>query len=419
MGKHEITRSTLRHPSIILGAGSLPWLKTAQPPFESSTGELAVRGAGWRGAEHPPALRCAHPRRARSCRAKSRTERRTALAGSLRPCVATTIDPDIPRGVQWRKRRRQELHGKRPQEMRLAVDEIRQRLWAQRPGNKIGYTPLRVSDAARPAARITRASFGEAPARVARAGQEGIRIKWLRFFNSGLGKQERTGELSNHFPASLRRAAEDFKCDGYTFLIRSYQAATVAGKNRTSRSRRPFEDFPHLRRFGDRSRIARDPRRRHRLFGDAGEARGADLHCAEAARHAKAGDKGVEHLASIFTRMAHRRRHQRLSLGIDRLVPAHHRRQHDARGVTVRDVESGTQDIADAVACAHRHAAGDRTHRQPRTDLAIEARLEVGRIGLDARQAAREQRRSEEHTSELQSRRDLVCRLLLEKKKKK
>src|SRR5204862_3251104 len=31
---------------------------------------------------------------------------------------------------------------------------------------------------------------------------------------------------------------------------------------------------------------------------------------------------------------------------------------------------------------------------------------------------SREGRRSEEHTSELQSRRDLVCRLLLEKKKK-
>src|SRR5690349_23885564 len=30
-----------------------------------------------------------------------------------------------------------------------------------------------------------------------------------------------------------------------------------------------------------------------------------------------------------------------------------------------------------------------------------------------------QQQRSEEHTSELQSRRDLVCRLLLEKKKKK
>src|SRR5690349_23999694 len=33
--------------------------------------------------------------------------------------------------------------------------------------------------------------------------------------------------------------------------------------------------------------------------------------------------------------------------------------------------------------------------------------------------AARFEHRSEEHTSELQSRRDLVCRLLLEKKKKK
>src|SRR5690349_23737990 len=50
---------------------------------------------------------------------------------------------------------------------------------------------------------------------------------------------------------------------------------------------------------------------------------------------------------------------------------------------------------------------------------------EVGlRAGLRARLAERvEQRgghrgRSEEHTSELQSRRDLVCRLLLEKKKK-
>src|SRR5690349_21946358 len=43
----------------------------------------------------------------------------------------------------------------------------------------------------------------------------------------------------------------------------------------------------------------------------------------------------------------------------------------------------------------------------------------------EARQSGRrlrqhqEQVRSEEHTSELQSRRDLVCRLLLEKKKKK
>src|SRR6267378_8456632 len=36
----------------------------------------------------------------------------------------------------------------------------------------------------------------------------------------------------------------------------------------------------------------------------------------------------------------------------------------------------------------------------------------------DSRGLAPELKRSEEHTSELQSRRDLVCRLLLEKKKK-
>src|SRR6266496_5225758 len=38
-------------------------------------------------------------------------------------------------------------------------------------------------------------------------------------------------------------------------------------------------------------------------------------------------------------------------------------------------------------------------------------------LGVDA--GARHTARSEEHTSELQSRRDLVCRLLLEKKKNK
>src|SRR5690349_23974685 len=47
---------------------------------------------------------------------------------------------------------------------------------------------------------------------------------------------------------------------------------------------------------------------------------------------------------------------------------------------------------------------------------------EVRRGGADQRDAHQardgEPARSEEHTSELQSRRDLVCRLLLEKKKK-
>src|SRR5690349_21935937 len=49
----------------------------------------------------------------------------------------------------------------------------------------------------------------------------------------------------------------------------------------------------------------------------------------------------------------------------------------------------------------------DRPTRAPRARPAARARPEQGHA------------RSEEHTSELQSRRDLVCRLLLEKKKKK
>src|SRR5690349_24196495 len=45
-------------------------------------------------------------------------------------------------------------------------------------------------------------------------------------------------------------------------------------------------------------------------------------------------------------------------------------------------------------------------------------RLE-GKFKLSQNRSARDQQRSEEHTSELQSRRDLVCRLLLEKKNNK
>src|SRR2546430_7422941 len=52
-----------------------------------------------------------------------------------------------------------------------------------------------------------------------------------------------------------------------------------------------------------------------------------------------------------------------------------------------------------------------------------DAKLEVGRLEGDLALAAERlhnagQRRSEEHTSELQSQSNLVCRLLLEKKKK-
>src|SRR2546422_5475564 len=51
--------------------------------------------------------------------------------------------------------------------------------------------------------------------------------------------------------------------------------------------------------------------------------------------------------------------------------------------------------------------------------LGAEVRREAGLGDDDLRQLETEAGRSEEHTSELQSRLHLVCRLLLEKKKKK
>src|SRR5690349_22480865 len=60
--------------------------------------------------------------------------------------------------------------------------------------------------------------------------------------------------------------------------------------------------------------------------------------------------------------------------------------------------------------------------RSPRTLLSMEGSLDKNMKGICASAGrARSWRRfprSEEHTSELQSRRELVCRLLLEKKKK-
>src|SRR5690349_23209843 len=60
-------------------------------------------------------------------------------------------------------------------------------------------------------------------------------------------------------------------------------------------------------------------------------------------------------------------------------------------------------------------------HSEASFASAKEAKEAAERAQLDAQRRLDRARlgRSEEHTSELQSRRDLVCRLLLEKKKKK
>src|SRR5206468_10964368 len=75
-----------------------------------------------------------------------------------------------------------------------------------------------------------------------------------------------------------------------------------------------------------------------------------------------------------------------------------------------------------------RSGVSRRRRRSPRAlpGLARLPRRRIGQRPLPRKTAlgfhrihGREKRRSEEHTSELQSRSDLVCRLLLEKKKKK
>src|SRR6266496_6580579 len=65
-----------------------------------------------------------------------------------------------------------------------------------------------------------------------------------------------------------------------------------------------------------------------------------------------------------------------------------------------------TLSLHDALPISGLDQTGHRCHRQDADDRG-------------QRNPDRQVRRSEEHTSELQSRRDLVCRLLLEKKKKK
>src|SRR5438034_3319137 len=67
----------------------------------------------------------------------------------------------------------------------------------------------------------------------------------------------------------------------------------------------------------------------------------------------------------------------------------------------------------------HHHAAGrsaaPRTHHHAEPVRYCDRHVRLGRGDREPRR----QLRSEEHTSELQSHSDLVCRLLLEKKKKK
>src|SRR5690606_40410210 len=67
---------------------------------------------------------------------------------------------------------------------------------------------------------------------------------------------------------------------------------------------------------------------------------------------------------------------------------------------------------------AHAHVLGEHRHHLVALLPAQQARVHEHAGELVADRLVQQRRRSEEHTSELQSRENLVCRLLLEKKKK-
>src|SRR5207247_11203201 len=76
-----------------------------------------------------------------------------------------------------------------------------------------------------------------------------------------------------------------------------------------------------------------------------------------------------------------------------------------------------TLSLHDALPISHRHVDG-RGVRRPSVNEPLLGDIDDA-VRLDGHRDATHSHRSEEHTSELQSRVDLVCRLLLEKKKKK
>src|SRR5437868_7468426 len=93
----------------------------------------------------------------------------------------------------------------------------------------------------------------------------------------------------------------------------------------------------------------------------------------------------------------------------------------DASSATRRGMIGGAGDSAmkpSACSCAaRRRSTCSRKRSSPAQDDATNARRADGSRSSAASKTLFNRRRSEEHTSELQSRFDLVCRLLLEKKK--
>src|SRR5437870_8343137 len=86
------------------------------------------------------------------------------------------------------------------------------------------------------------------------------------------------------------------------------------------------------------------------------------------------------------------------------------------RGIELLKAGASVTEVARRLGCSHSSVILWREVVRRRGLKALTAKPAPGR---PPKLTAAQQRRSEEHTSELQSRGHLVCRLLLEKKKKK
>ena len=124
-----------------------------------------------------------------------------------------------------------------------------------------------------------------------------------------------------------------------------------------------LQNFVNPRGTIDPSRIAGNPGCCHGLIGDALKTLASNLHGAQAPRHAKLPDKDVKHGAGVDAILRHGSRDRGLAIRVDRFVPAHNCRKHDAGGMSMRNAEFGPEHVANTMARTHRHAAGKRAHR--------------------------------------------------------
>src|SRR5260370_30799226 len=91
-----------------------------------------------------------------SPRARRPPERWIAPAGNPRPCATTTDrSRDAPRG-RCKQAAAARVARRAAAQVRLAVDQIRQRLRTETSRDEVRHTPRGIRDTARPAARVAR-----------------------------------------------------------------------------------------------------------------------------------------------------------------------------------------------------------------------------------------------------------------------